>query len=226
MVQVRSPRFRPGDGRHPARRPSSRRCTSTVALAHRAVRLSPAVNRRLPAPHLDHHRHPAPPMGGRAPQAPRPHRRGGRPALTPACSASCRCSSATSRSTGAAAKNRVTVAKLRRATCSPDRWDRLLFDHALLGLGIGIVLLVRGPRAVARADRRPWSTPSPTWLLSAAVNAVGHTFGRRPHANNARNLAVAGLAHRRRGTSQQPPRRPHVGPPLGRPAARSTPAGG
>jgi stearoyl-CoA desaturase (delta-9 desaturase) len=68
-----------------------------------------------------------------------------------------------------------------------DRWDRMLFDHALLGLGIGVVvlclvlgpwlgLLAAGVHAVAYV------------LLSAAVNAVGHRFGSQPHAGTkARN---------------------------------------
>jgi stearoyl-CoA desaturase (delta-9 desaturase) len=62
----------------------------------------------------------------------------------------------------------------------PDRWDTTLFDHALLGLGIGIVflclilgpwlgLLAAGVHAVAYL------------LLSAAVNAIGHRLGRQPH---------------------------------------------
>lgn len=61
-----------------------------------------------------------------------------------------------------------------------DRWDTLLFDHALLGLGMGIALLclILGPwlgllaagvHAVAYL------------LLSAAVNAIGHRLGRQPH---------------------------------------------
>jgi stearoyl-CoA desaturase (Delta-9 desaturase) len=61
-----------------------------------------------------------------------------------------------------------------------DRWDRLLFDHAVVGLGIGIGfisvalgwrvgLLAAGIHAVSYL------------LLNAAVNAVGHTWGRRPY---------------------------------------------
>ncbi|MGH9190563.1 MAG: fatty acid desaturase, partial [Acidimicrobiales bacterium] len=68
----------------------------------------------------------------------------------------------------------------------PDRWDRMLFDHAVLGLGIGIValctlfglwlgLLAAVVHAVAYL------------MLSSAVNAVGHTFGSRPHDNLAAN---------------------------------------
>jgi stearoyl-CoA desaturase (delta-9 desaturase) len=68
-----------------------------------------------------------------------------------------------------------------------DRWDRILFDHAFLGLGVGIALLVvvLGP---------VWGIVAAlfhavTYLgLSGAVNAVGHTFGRQPFANSATNL--------------------------------------
>ncbi|MFN2607387.1 MAG: fatty acid desaturase [Acidimicrobiales bacterium] len=74
-----------------------------------------------------------------------------------------------------------------------DRWDTLLFDHALLGLGLGIGalcvilgpalgLLAAGVHAVAYL------------LLSAAVNAIGHRFGRQPHggtlAGNSQWLAL------------------------------------
>jgi stearoyl-CoA desaturase (delta-9 desaturase) len=68
-----------------------------------------------------------------------------------------------------------------------DRWDRILFDHAFLGLGIGIVFLcvVLGPiwGIVASLFH------AVTYLaLSGAVNAAGHTFGRQPFENSARNL--------------------------------------
>src|SRR5271165_1340251 len=67
-----------------------------------------------------------------------------------------------------------------------DRWDRLLFDHAFLGLGLGIgmlwlvfgwrlALVVAGIHAV-------------TYLaLNAAINAVGHSFGSKSYANSAFN---------------------------------------
>jgi stearoyl-CoA desaturase (delta-9 desaturase) len=68
-----------------------------------------------------------------------------------------------------------------------DRWDRLLFDHALLGLGIGIALLVVvfGPVAGLLA-----AFVHVNLYLggSAAVNAIGHHFGRRPYPNGAGNL--------------------------------------
>jgi stearoyl-CoA desaturase (delta-9 desaturase) len=83
------------------------------------------------------------------------------------------------------AKNPVVMAKYAR-DLPPDRWDRMFFDHAFLGLAIGITLfcILVGPvygligsaaHAVAYL------------LLSAAVNAVGHLWGRRPHPNFAGN---------------------------------------
>jgi stearoyl-CoA desaturase (Delta-9 desaturase) len=77
-----------------------------------------------------------------------------------------------------------------------DRWDKLLFDHALLGLGVGIALLVAvfgweigliaaGVHATAYI------------LGGGAINAIGHKWGKRPHDNLATNnqwlaLLVAG----------------------------------
>ncbi len=67
-----------------------------------------------------------------------------------------------------------------------DRWDRALFDHALLGLaiGIGILVVVLGvwPGLLAAAFHTVAYL-----LLNAAVNAVGHYYGRQPQENTARN---------------------------------------
>jgi stearoyl-CoA desaturase (delta-9 desaturase) len=67
-----------------------------------------------------------------------------------------------------------------------DRWDRVLFDHAFVGLGMGIALLcvVLGPwwglaAAVLHAGLY--------LLLNAAINAIGHRFGSAPYANTSRN---------------------------------------
>jgi stearoyl-CoA desaturase (delta-9 desaturase) len=68
-----------------------------------------------------------------------------------------------------------------------DRWDRALFDRAWLGLGRGIVglCLVLGPWVGLAAA----AVHTVLYLqLNAAVNAVTHTFGRRPHGNGATNL--------------------------------------
>lgn len=68
-----------------------------------------------------------------------------------------------------------------------DAWDRLLFDHAWLGLGLGIALLivVLGPVAGVTAAVVHMVA---YLMLNAAVNAIGHTFGRRPYENSATNL--------------------------------------
>jgi stearoyl-CoA desaturase (Delta-9 desaturase) len=84
------------------------------------------------------------------------------------------------------ARDGVTVARYAR-DLPADRWDRVLFDRAWLGLGIGVTLLilVLGP---------VWGVVAGlfhvvTYLsLNAAVNALGHTFGRQPADNSATNL--------------------------------------
>ncbi|HWD56158.1 MAG TPA: fatty acid desaturase [Acidimicrobiales bacterium] len=77
-----------------------------------------------------------------------------------------------------------------------DRWDTLLFDHALLGLGLGIGILIAVfgweigvIAAVVHA--------SAYILGGGAINAIGHKWGKRPHDNLATNnqwlaLLVAG----------------------------------
>lgn len=68
----------------------------------------------------------------------------------------------------------------------PDRWDRWFFDHALLGLGLGIALLcvVFGWKVGLIAA----AIHAVSYLgLNAAINAVGHTFGSRRYANTAFN---------------------------------------
>jgi stearoyl-CoA desaturase (Delta-9 desaturase) len=79
------------------------------------------------------------------------------------------------------ARDRVEVAKYAR-DLPPDRWDRWLFDHALVGLAIGIALLMLllgwqlGLVAAA--------VYTPGYLLGgAAINAIGHWWGKRPHDN-------------------------------------------
>src|SRR5689334_6028587 len=61
-----------------------------------------------------------------------------------------------------------------------DRWDRVLFDHGWLGLalGIGLLVVVTNPVIAATAA----VVHAATYLLmNAAVNSIGHTFGRRPY---------------------------------------------
>ncbi len=84
-----------------------------------------------------------------------------------------------------AIRDGVTVTRYSR-DLPPDRLDRMLFDHALLGLaiGIGFLMVVLGPLAGLLAA----GIHTVTYLsISAAVNAVGHTFGKRPYDNLATN---------------------------------------
>jgi stearoyl-CoA desaturase (delta-9 desaturase) len=86
-----------------------------------------------------------------------------------------------------AAHDGQTIAKYGR-DIPPDRWDRVLFDHAILGLGIGVgilFLIFWGDwELVAIAA----SVHVVTYLaLNSAVNAVGHRFGRRPFEGLATN---------------------------------------
>jgi stearoyl-CoA desaturase (Delta-9 desaturase) len=76
----------------------------------------------------------------------------------------------------------------RYAKDLPPTWaDRVFYDHALLGLGLGVVALtaVFGWRVGLLAALVHVNV----YLAgSAAVNAIGHHFGRRPYDNNAGNL--------------------------------------
>ena len=67
-----------------------------------------------------------------------------------------------------------------------DRWDRVVFDHALLGLGLGVgilVVLIGWQLALVTAG-----VHAAYYLLSGgAINAVGHRWGRRPYDNLATN---------------------------------------
>lgn len=83
------------------------------------------------------------------------------------------------------AKDDAQVARYAR-DLPADRWDRILFDHALLGLGLGIALMavLWGPVVAGVAA----GVHAVSYLLlNAAVNAVGHTWGKQPFANTARN---------------------------------------
>ena len=84
-----------------------------------------------------------------------------------------------------AARDPHVVARYAR-DLPPDRWDRVLFDHAVPGLAVGVALLVvaLGPWAALVAAT---SHTVSYLLLNAAVNAVGHRYGRQPHPNTSRN---------------------------------------
>lgn len=84
------------------------------------------------------------------------------------------------------ARDGVTVPRYAR-DIPADRWDRVLFDRSWLGLTVGVTLLILllGP---------VWGVVAALWhvgcylSLNAAVNALGHTFGRQPNDNSATNL--------------------------------------
>lgn len=86
----------------------------------------------------------------------------------------------------AAAHDQANIDKYAR-DLSPTTWDRLLFDRSWLGLVLGTVLLCLG---------FGWQVGLLAAFIhvnyylagSAAVNAIGHHFGRRPYDNSATNL--------------------------------------
>ena len=84
-----------------------------------------------------------------------------------------------------AAKDKANLAKYAK-DLPTDRWDRALFDKPLLGLGIGIfaLFILFGPLVALLASVIHMVG---YLMLSAAVNAIGHTFGDRPHDNLATN---------------------------------------
>jgi stearoyl-CoA desaturase (delta-9 desaturase) len=75
----------------------------------------------------------------------------------------------------------------------PDRFDRFMFDHAVLGLGIGVTLLcvaftlVFGWWGVLLGFVAAGVHTLGYLGLSGAVNAIGHTVGHRPNDNSATN---------------------------------------
>ena len=83
------------------------------------------------------------------------------------------------------AKDNLTVRKYAR-DLRPDRWDAILFDHALVGLGIGIGILCLTLGWKTGLLAAGFHTVL-YLMLNAAVNAVGHTFGSQPYENLARN---------------------------------------
>jgi stearoyl-CoA desaturase (Delta-9 desaturase) len=76
-----------------------------------------------------------------------------------------------------AANDERTLARYAR-DIPKDIWDRLFFQHGLLGLGVGyaaVALLIGWPLALLA-----WAVHIVTYLLfNGAINAVGHSFGRR-----------------------------------------------
>jgi stearoyl-CoA desaturase (delta-9 desaturase) len=90
-----------------------------------------------------------------------------------------------------AAKDASTVARYAR-DIQQTKIDRLFFDHALLGLGLGLGSLI----AIfgLRLGLVSAFVHLNLYLAgSAAVNALAHNFGRRPYVNRAGNLQLLAL---------------------------------
>src|ERR1700722_291454 len=85
------------------------------------------------------------------------------------------------------ARDGVTVERYAK-DLPPDRWDKVLFDHALLGLGLGIGLLFLVFWGNWQLVLITAAVHTVTYLLlNSAVNAVGHRFGSRPYSGYATN---------------------------------------
>ena len=85
------------------------------------------------------------------------------------------------------ARDREQVVRYAGRDLPPDRLDRLFFDHALLGLGLGwavLILLCGWPIGVSAGLFHVVLYLG----LSGSVNAVAHTFGPRPYDNSATNV--------------------------------------
>jgi stearoyl-CoA desaturase (delta-9 desaturase) len=83
------------------------------------------------------------------------------------------------------ARNPVAVTRYAR-DLPGDRWDKVLFNHALLGLALGVGLLVAlfGWEIALIAA----TVHASVYLLGGgAINAIGHKWGKRPHDNLATN---------------------------------------
>ena len=86
-----------------------------------------------------------------------------------------------------AARDGVTVEKYAK-DLAPDRWDRVLFDHGVLGLGVGTAILYLVFWGNWELTVIAALTHTVSYLvLNSSVNAVGHTFGRRPFKGFATN---------------------------------------
>jgi stearoyl-CoA desaturase (delta-9 desaturase) len=82
-------------------------------------------------------------------------------------------------------KNREQVVRYAK-DLPEDRWDKALFNHALLGLALGVALLVAvfGWEIGLIAA----GVHASGYLLGGgAINGIGHKWGKRPHDNLATN---------------------------------------
>jgi len=96
------------------------------------------------------------------------------------------------------ARDGQTVSKYAR-DLPPDGFDRFMFDHAGLGLGAGVTVLcvaftlVFGWWGILLGLVAAMVHAVGYLGLSGAVNAIGHTIGRRPNDNSATNGTLLAL---------------------------------
>jgi stearoyl-CoA desaturase (delta-9 desaturase) len=89
------------------------------------------------------------------------------------------------------ARDGITVRRYAR-DLPPDLLDRRVFDHGITGLGVGIgILCVTFGWATGLVASAVHAVSYV--MLSGAVNAVGHTYGRRRFANSGANSQVLAL---------------------------------
>ncbi|HEY3833413.1 MAG TPA: fatty acid desaturase [Acidimicrobiia bacterium] len=91
----------------------------------------------------------------------------------------------------------VDIARKYGRDLPPDRLDTLFFDHALLGLAIGVAMMM-GVTVLAGLGWEVGLLAAGLHalmyvMLSGAVNAVGHKIGRRPYDNSATNLRTLAM---------------------------------
>ena len=85
------------------------------------------------------------------------------------------------------ARDPLTVEKYAK-DLAPDRWDRVLFDRGYVGLAVGVALLFLIFLGNWQLALIAAGTHVVSYLaLNSAVNAVGHSFGRRPFTGWAAN---------------------------------------
>ena len=182
------------------------------ALAHKAITLRPSVAFVVPHHHLDVHGDPASSMGGGAPQAPRPHRQGGRPAF--------------------ARDLRLLAGPVRQRRALPEGLQESraggplrqgsprgpLGQGALQPRAAGPGARHRPPGRRVRLGDRADRGSGPRLHLPAGRRChqrdraqVGQAAARQP----GHEQPVAGLVGRRRGSAQQPPRPHHLQPDVG-----------
>lgn len=85
------------------------------------------------------------------------------------------------------ARDGGTVEKYAR-DLPEDRWDKVLFNHGFLGLAVGVAIFYVGFGGDWTMVAIASAVHVVAYLaLNSAINAVGHTFGRRPFEGLATN---------------------------------------